>query len=301
MRALRWIAITVGSLFALVVFVGGVVYGLTERRISRHYEVTGHDVPTSEDSLTLARGEHVAVTRGCTGCHGADLSGQIFIDAPVVARLYAANLTRGQGGVATKYASTADWERAIRQGVAPDGRALLFMPSHEFYHIGDEDLGALIAYVRTRTAVEHEQGDQSVGPVGRGLFLAGLFHLIPAELIDHSAPRPSTPSAGATAEYGRYLAITCSGCHGETLSGGPIPGAPPEMAIPRNITPDRVTGLGAWTLADFTLALREGKRPDGSMLAKDMPIGMTSRLTDTEISAIWMYLQSVPAKTYGGR
>ena len=151
-----------GSLLTLILVALGVLYLLTERRITRSYEVAGREVAVGEESATIARGEHVAIIRQCTNCHTADLGGAKFIDVPVVARLHTANLTSGQGGMAEHYATSADWERAIRQGVAPDGRALLFMPSHEFYAIGDDDLGALIAYLRSRTPVDRAFAAQSV-------------------------------------------------------------------------------------------------------------------------------------------
>jgi cytochrome c553 len=301
MRALRWIGIVVGTLVALVLVTVGVVYALTERRIARHYEVTGRDVPTPEDSATIARGEHVATVRGCSECHAQGLKGQTFIDAPAVARLHAPNLTRGAGGAGARYVSTSDWERAIRHGVDPSGRALIFMPAHEFYPLSDDDLGALISYIRNLPPVDHVQPGQSVGPVGRGLFIAGLLPLVPAELIDHEALRPTAPAVGVTVEYGAYLATTCTGCHGMTLSGGPIPGAPPEMATPRNITPDSATGIGKWALADFTRAVREGRRPDGTPLSKDMPSQLFQHFSDDEVAALWSYLRTVPAKAYGGR
>lgn len=301
MRLLRWVGIVAGSILGLLVVCLGIIYALSQRRISRHYEVAGRDVLVPTDSASLAWGRHVAETRGCAICHTASLGGQTFIDVPPVARLYAANLTSGKGGVAAKYATPADWERSIRQGVAPDGRALLFMPAQEFYHISDQDLGALIAWIRSRPPVDHEQPAQSVGPVGRALFLTGKLPLLPAELIDHQAARPTTPVAGVTVEYGRYLAGTCVGCHGEHLSGGQIPGAPPEMAHPMNITTDTVTGIGKWTQAEFTKAIREGIRPDGTHLKPDMPYQQFARYSDDEVAAIWMYLRTVPAKAYGGR
>ncbi|MEO6066372.1 MAG: cytochrome c [Gemmatimonadota bacterium] len=301
MRVLRWAGIVLGSLLALILVALGVLYLLTERRITRAYEVAGREVAVGEDSATIARGEHVAIIRQCTNCHTADLGGAKFIDVPVVARLHTANLTSGQGGMAEHYATSADWERAIRQGVAPDGRALLFMPSHEFYAIGDDDLGALIAYLRSRTPVDRAFAAQSVGPIGRWLFLSGALPLVPAELVDHTAPRPVTPVPSVTVEYGHYLAESCSGCHGATLSGGPIPGAPPEMAAPLNISTDTLTGIGKWTLADFTRAIREGMRPDGVKLGSDMPVAAFAHLSDDEVAAIWMYLRTVPAKAYGGR
>jgi mono/diheme cytochrome c family protein len=301
MKILRWLGITASALVALVLVALAVVYVLSERRIAKHYTIAGVEVPGAADSATLAWGLHVAETRGCTNCHTPSLGGSVFIDVPPVARLYAANLTSGAGGVAARYTTTADWERSIRHGVAPDGRALLFMPSQEFYTISDQDLGALISYIKARPAVDHQLGRQSVGPIGRALLLAGKVPLLPAELIDHARPRPTAPAPGVTIEYGHYLAGTCTGCHGGGFSGGQIPGAPPEMAIPLNITPDSTTGIGRWSQAEFTKAIRTGIRPDGAHLKPDMPVQNFARYSDDEVAAIWMYLRTVPAKAYGGR
>lgn len=301
MRALKWIGITLGGLLALVIVALGVIFALTQRRIGTHYEVAGHDVPVPTDSASLARGEHVANLRGCIACHSEGLGGAVFIDVAPVARLHAANLTSGAGGVAANYPEAKDWERSIRQGVNPSGRALLFMPAHEFYTMSDEDLGALIAYIRSRAPVDRSFPDQSVGPIGRVLFLSGKLPLVPAELVDHDAPRPTPPAPGVTPAYGRYLAATCTGCHGEGLSGGRIPGAPPEMAAPQNITPDTVTGIGKWTETEFATAVRTGMRPNGIQISSDMPYKSFAHFTDDEIAAVWAYVRSVPAKAYGGR
>jgi cytochrome c553 len=301
MRILRWIGSIAGVLVALILVALGALYLLSQRRIGRHYAVAGHEVPVATDSATLAWGAHIVVTRGCTGCHGEGLEGAEFVNVPIVAHLHTANLTRGAGGVAADYHTSADWERAIRQGVAPDGRALLFMPSQEFYEMSDRDLGALVAWIQSRPAVDRQFGAQAVGPVGRALFLAGKLPLLPAELVDHDAPRPEAPVVGVTAAYGGYLATTCRGCHGAGFSGGPIPGAPPEMLAPRNITPDSATGIGRWTETDFAKAVRTGMRPDGTKLNEAMPSQQLAVFSDDEIAAIWMYLRTLPAKVYGGR
>lgn len=302
MRIVRWIGIVLGGIVGLVVLAVGVLFALSGRRIGKTYEVTGVEVPVADDSATLAWGRHIAITRACTNCHTPDLGGAVFIDAaPVVAQLYAANLTSGQGGAAARYASSADWERAIRHGVAPDGRALLFMPAHEFYPLSDTDLGALISWIKARPPVDRVHGEQKVGPIFRMLLLSGKLHLLPAELIDHTAQRPVAPAVGVTPEYGSYLAATCRGCHGDGFGGGPIPGAPPEMLAPRNISPDSATGIGRWTLADFDGAVRRGVRPEGTKLNTDMPSTDFAEFSDDEVAAIWAYLRTVPAKAYGGR
>jgi mono/diheme cytochrome c family protein len=136
------------------------------------------------------------------------------------------------------------------------------------------------------------------GPIGRGLLLAGKLPLFAAEVVDPKAPLRTAPPEGPTADYGRYLGMACRGCHGTSLSGGPVPGTPPSFKPARNITP---AAIGGWEEADFFRAVREGKRPDGAMLDAFMPYRFLKFMTDDEIRAIWAYLKTVPPKEYGER
>lgn len=299
-RAKKWAVRGLGGVVVLVALALAVVYGASETRMRRTYDVEPGTVAIPAGAEALRAGAHLTVVRGCVDCHGADLGGTVFIDEQPMARLTASNLTRGRGGVGERYSDT-DWVRAIRNGVAPDGRPLLFMPSHEFHPLGDEDVGALVAYLKSLPAVDRDLPASSVGPVGRALFLAGELPLIPAEMIDHKAPRSLPPAKGATAEYGGYLATGCTGCHGPGFSGGKIPGTPPDWVPAANITPDPATGIGGWTERDFFRAMREGKRPDGSDLDPIMPWKGLGQMTDMELQAIWAYLRTVPAKPRGGR
>ena len=300
-KLLRGTAIAIGALLALVIVALGVVYVVSQRRIDEKLQVAGHAVVVPSDSAGLARGRHVAMALGkCGDCHGGDFGGRTFIDVAPVAVLHAANLTSGEGGIA-KGMTDLDWERAIRHGVSRDGRKLLFMPADEFQYFNDDDLGALIAYLKTLPPVNHVQAKNSVGPVGRVLMLKGDLSLLTADLIKHDAPPPAVIAPAATLEYGTYIARAggCKGCHGATLSGGPIPGAPPDFKPPANLTPK---GIGHYTEADFFAALREGKRPGGTMLdTVYMPVRYTKLMTDDEIRAVFMFLKTVPAKEYGGR
>jgi cytochrome c553 len=221
----------------------------------------------------------------CAECHGADLGGELIVDSPVFGRLAGSNLTAGAGGIAD--ASAADLERAIRHGVGRDARALFFMPAEAFHALTDEDLAAVLGYLRSLPPVDREAPEPRVGPLARILYLAGNFPLLPVELVDHDA-RPAAPAAGVTVEYGEYLATIggCRSCHGMTLAGDANPDAP-------NITPGR---LGSWTEADFFRSLREGRRPDGTAIDPEkMPWVRSGQMTDDEMKAVWMYLRSVPA------
>lgn len=294
----KWIrraGLVLGGLVLLAFAAAGTVYTATELRLGRTYEVSARALALRADEQTLARGKHLATAIGkCVDCHSADLGGKTFIDAPPLGVIQAPNLTSGRGGVGDW--SDADLERAIRHGVDPAGRALLAMPSNEFYYLSDADAGALVAYLRTLPPVDRELPASTLGPVGRAMFLGGKLPILAAEGIDHAAPRPAAPAPGVTREYGEYLATVggCRGCHLPDLVGGPIAGTPPEWPPASNLTP---AGIGSWTEADFFRAMRGGKRPDGTAIrAPYMPWPLAGQMTDDEMRAVWMYLKSVPAK-----
>lgn len=296
------VGVGVGALLALVLVSLAGVYGFTARRMGRHWDgIPRERIAARTDTASLTRGRHLATAIGkCVDCHGPDLGGRLFIDAgPAIGELYATNLTGGKGGVARAY-TDADLERAIRHGVRPDGTPLRFMPAEEFNAMSDDDLEALLGYLRSLPPVDREPGRTRLGPLGRVLYLAGKFPLLAAERIDQRAPHTRTFTPAPTAEYGRYLARIggCTGCHGEDLAGGPIPGTPPDIPPAQNLTP---AGIGSWTEQDFVRALREGKRPDGSAINPFMPWTYTAQMTDDEIRAVWLYLRSVPPRVTASR
>jgi cytochrome c553 len=134
-----------------------------------------------------------------------------------------------------------------------------------------------------------------IGPIARMLSVMTEFPLIPARMINRDAPRAAPVAIGVTKEYGDYLLSSggCKSCHNPNLSGGAkIQGVPVA-----NLTP---AGIGKWSEADFTKALRTGVRPDGRILSAVMPWPAMKDLTEDEIKAMWMYLQSLPARQAGG-
>jgi hypothetical protein len=74
------------------------------------------------------------------------------------------------------------------------------------------------------------------------------------------------------------------------------------MTLSRNLTPDRETGLGAWTLADFKRTIRTGVNPKGEVLLPPMPVVSMQNLPDEDLTAIWNYLRTVkPIRNAVGR
>ena len=298
-RALVWGARIVGVFVALVAVGVGVAYGVTARRFATPFVVPQHELGVAPDPSLVARGRHVAQVRGCTDCHGEQFGGRAFIDDPAIGRLVASNLTNGGRGLEL---DATDWERAVRHGVHRDGTPLMFMPAQDFVQLSDRDIAALIAYARSLPAVADSAAETRVGPVARVLYLAGMLPLVPAELVQHAATHAPPPAEEATPEFGKFMASTCVGCHGDGLSGGRLPGTPASMKAPRNITPDSATGIGRWSEDEFITALATGRRPDGSMIdATQMPIRMTAAMTETERRAIYRYLRTIPPKPFGNR
>jgi mono/diheme cytochrome c family protein len=285
-RWLRWTGRLLAGLLLLVVLAVIVVYVVTSLAIRRTYNFPESTVRAATDSASLAWGRHLVEAIGkCQECHDGDLGGKVMVDEPAFGRLASSNLTRGRGGI-DGY-TDADFERAIRHGVGRRGRPLVFMPSEAFAPMTDEDLAALIGYLRTFAPVDRQPPEPRVGPVARALYLAGKFPLLPVEMIAHDTTRPrQTP--GVTVEYGEYLATIggCRSCHGQKLGGDANPDAP-------DITVGR---LASWTEEDFFRALREGLRPDKTGLDPEkMPWVRSGLMTDDEIRAVWTYMRSLPA------
>jgi mono/diheme cytochrome c family protein len=286
----------------LILIAAVALYIIGGRRIDRTYTIPAETIAVPTDQASVERGRHLAIAvANCIDCHGANFGGTVFLEvtAPPLFRAVAPNLTRGQGGIGGQL-SDADFARAIRHGVGRDGKGLVAMPADDYNSMSDADLGALIAYLRSLPPVDNQLPPGEIRPLGQILLAAGVLPSFAAETIDHSARREAAPPVGVTPEYGRYLAMTagCTGCHGLGLSGGPIPGLPPDTPPARNITP---TGIGGWTEEDFFRALREGKRPDGSSLNPVMPWMAIRQMSDDEIKALLAYLRTVPPRPDGMR
>lgn len=120
-------------------------------------------------------------------------------------------------------------------------------------------------------------------------------------IVGSGAARAETP-----VERGRYLVETigaCGNCHtplgqrgpdrSKHLAGGFVFKEKPFTAYSSNITPDKETGIGNWTDEQIIKAIREGIRPDGTIIGPPMPIELYRRLSDTDVKAIVAYLRTV--------
>jgi mono/diheme cytochrome c family protein len=293
-KALKWTGIALGVLVGLVVLIVAGILVSTGMRLNRTYDVQPETITIPTDAAAIERGRN-RTNIYCTGCHGEDLSGAVIFDDPSLGLIQASNLTSGQGGVGGAYGD-ADWVLAIRHGVGADGKPLLIMPAGDFYYFSDGDLGEIIAYAKSVPPVDSETTAYTLTPMARILIAMGAFgDVLNAETIDHTGPRPAAPAPGVTLAYGEYLVNTagCRTCHGVELSGGDP--SDPESPPGPNLTPGGE--LGFWAEADFINTLRTGVTPAGRHLNPEfMPWDSIAKLTDNELKAIWLFLQSLPPK-----
>lgn len=286
-RLLKWAGIGLAILLLGAAGLLAVAWFATNKAMTRTYAVNDPPLHVDSSPESLARGKHLFDTRGCGDCHGPQGAGRVLVDDPALGRIVPTNLTRSLRNPAFTDDALA---AAIRHGVRPDGTPLLIMPSGEFADFDDTDVSALITYMRALPASDNNPGTSVVRPVGRVLYLLGKLALLPAETIDHAPRKRQAPTEAITPAYGRYVAQSCTGCHGKDLSGGiaVIPGKPASA----NLTP-HANGLAQWTEADFLRLMHTGRRPDGTSVDPLMPWPAYNNMDEVELRAVWAYLRSI--------
>ncbi len=293
----------VGILLGLLALGGGsYVYmqcSAFDASMAKVYDIPVPNLSRSTDPAVIARGDHLVHSlAGCgvADCHGADLAGGHVVDLGPVGKMAAPNITGS--GLGAAY-SDGELARIIRHGIKKDGRSVRLMPAQDLTWLPDSEVVAIVSYLRTVPNVDRPNGTTSVGTLGKVLDRQNKFHWDVARMIDH-AKVESPPAPEPTPAYGGYLGRLCTGCHGEGFSGGPIPGAPPSIPVPLNLTPDK-TGLGDWSYEDFDKLMKTGVRKSGRKLDPFMPVESWKNFDDTEMHALWSYLRTLPPTPFGNR
>jgi mono/diheme cytochrome c family protein len=297
---LKGLGMLLGGLVGLAIIGYTSAYFISESKVNQTYEAPGVALTAPNDAATVARGQHlVSAVTACGDCHGDNLAGKVIIDDPLIGKIVAPNLTPGQNSI---LAQRADGEiaRVLRYAVKPNGRSVIIMASEDYHDLSEPDMTAIIAYLRSLAPVDGLAGHIELRPLGRVLMALGQLPIITAESPRLKAAPISAPQPGRTIEYGRYMAQAsgCFGCHGWTLSGGPIPGDPSGM-LPANITP--AGEVGQFTEETFISTMRTGVNPFGRKLSEQMPTRFYKNMTDEELKALWAYIRQVEPKEYGNR
>ncbi len=291
MKVLRTIAAVLGGLLALVLVAAALVvlngWRLAHAKPSNRLR----ELAVAPDSSLVERGAHLART-SCAGCHSPNMQlpmsgshGDFFAEPgmPPFGHLYGPNLT--PAGRLAEY-TDAELARAIREGLSREGTPLLVMPSMRFHALGDRDVAALVAYMRSQPAVESPARAKVLTPLAYFVLGAGIF---PPSNMPEAPEGQEAPPEGVTPEYGEYVVnyLTCQDCHGEDLRGGRKGQLPP-------VGPDLVSLASAHSLEQFEAAMRQGRSAlDGHSLdPMKMPYPVYANASDTEVAAIYALLKA---------
>jgi mono/diheme cytochrome c family protein len=229
------------------------------------------------------------------------LSGGMVFDQSPAFKAYASNITPDPDTGIGRW-TDAQLARAIREGVRPDGSIIgPPMPPMEFYrHLSDDDLQAVIAYLRAQPPVKNV--------VPKSIYRGSpLSSNKPPPLGKVTAP-PVTDKVA----YGKYLAdiAHCMECHtprdeqGGLMdtswgAGGQVFKGPWGASVAGNLTP-HPTGLQGWTDEQIARAIRSGIDRNGQPYKPPMAFSFYATITDPDMAALVAYLRSLPAVTAGG-
>ena len=258
----------------------------------------------------LERGRYmVNSVYGCVGCHSERDekapgkpplqnklgAGTIFMEgADLPGNVVAPNLTPDPE------TGTGTWSddmlaRAIREGIAHDGRTLFpLMPYQNYRAMPDDDLASVIAYLRTLAPVKNSLPKTEI--------------IFPVKYLIRSTPEPidapvPQPDLSDPVKRGAFLVrmASCGDCHtpqdkgqvkaGMNLAGGLLFKTPQATVMAANITPD-ASGISYYDEELFLQALRTGKVKARS-LSYIMPWSLYRGMTDEDLKAIFAYLKTI--------
>ncbi|MEB2774175.1 cytochrome c [Algoriphagus sp. D3-2-R+10] len=317
-----------GILILLIVVIGSfVIY--VQLSWNKTYDIPYPDLQVSTDSTVIERGRYlVHGPAHCSNCHVGSVAEMISADAgkniplkggakfPLgpIGTIYPKNLTPDPTTGIGRY-SDSEVFRMMRHAVKPDGTATLSMLM-PFWDMADEDLIAVVSYLRSMEPVKNEVPNNEWTFMGKAVrVLAASF-----KPIEKPTPHPSSPPMEASIVRGEYLAryvANCVGCHtardpmtfeaiGPEYGGGmefePWPeyalavGGDPELWMKTpNITPHPNSALSKFkTVEQWKARFRQGR------LIKISPMhwGPFSRMSDEDLEALYLYLTSLEPADY---
>jgi mono/diheme cytochrome c family protein len=275
-RGSRFRRYTIRGAVVLVVIAAtaaGAVWGIAQWRLRTQWPVALTPLKVEPSASLVAEGERLFHTFGCIGCHHE--AGNVLFEAPGVGRLIAPNITRR----AAEY-SDEELVRLIRRGVKHDGTTAIVMPAAELGTLADDDVAAIVAYVRSLPQrPDAVNASTQFGPLGYFAIAAGKVDLSAA-----MAPKDEPPVTRPKESEGRYLVgAICETCHDldRAYDNGFGMRTPPLRQMAKT-----------YSLEEFRHLMRTGEGSGGRNLGLMSAIAKSdlSHFTDAEIDAIHMYL-----------
>lgn len=257
----------------------------------------------SPDASRMARGKYLMEgILACANCHGVrDEKGRIIPDKGlaggfhIVEPMFDAHVPNISNDPDTGVGKWTDAQlgKAIREGVRPDGSILSpLMPVEYYRKLSDEDLAAVILYMRTQPSVKNEVPKST-----------WKFPLPPS----YGPPlgKVKAPSVKDKVAYGRYLVTIghCLECHTPRGPNGMLDSArlgaggqtfhgPYGTSTSRNLTPHE-DGLKNWKDGEIAVVIRTGKDRQGKPYRPPMAFDWYSTISDPDMSAIIAYLRTL--------
>jgi cytochrome c553 len=295
---LKWVGAIISGLLTLIMMALLILALIGFSKLNERHDNPITNLQVAGTAAQIARGAKLAQI--CTSCHTANgqlpLSGTNFVakfGLPPLGTLYAPNLTPA--------GNIKDWTdgeliRAIREGVHKNGRSLLIMPAESFRNLSDDDVQALVAYLRSQPPTSGPTPNNQFNLMGALFLNLDDFRTAQQPVGTVTAPPLGTP------EYGQYMVdvIGCRDCHGAQLQGkidngqpGPPPGPNLTLVVPQ------------WSEAQFMTFFNTGVLPSGKVVPTlTLPSGFTEPkmpwpmvravATDDELKAMYAYLHSLP-------
>jgi mono/diheme cytochrome c family protein len=284
---LKWIGAIFSGLFSLV-FVVGVIAALVGFYKLNYppYQYVVSNIKVAGTPEQVARGQKMAYV--CAGCHSTkddlplDGSAEDFLAGSPLGSLTPPNLTPA-GPI--KDWSDGEIIRAIREGVDKNGHPLIIMPSQPLHNLSDDDVQAIVAYLRSQPPVQHYVPSPKISVIGAIFFGLGMA---PPTSAQPPITQPVIAPAPGTLDHGKYLVDSygCRDCHGSDLSGGtdPTGGNGPNLTV---LVPK-------WEESGFTNTFRTGVDPSGHKLSDAMPWKDYSKaFDDAQLKDVYSYLHSL--------
>lgn len=299
---------------AALALLAAALVAFVEARWTRTFDAPLPALRARTDAATIARGRYLAYGPAhCASCHVAPadrpalragreppLAGGSALRLPV-GTWYMPNLTPDRAtGIGRR--SDGQIARALRHNLRHDGRVLL--PAMEFQRLADEDVVAILSFLRAQPPVRHAVPEHEIGFVARAV---SAFLARPRRIRE--APPPATAPAGAGVARGAYLAnevASCDGCHTRRnlvngrYEGPPYAGGtrmadetrPGHAFVTPRLAPSRAGAgpAGGWTEAQFVARFRAGRTDPASPMAWEA----FTRMTDGDLRAIYRYLRTLP-------
>ena len=267
---------------------------------------TAFPAAAADNAAMVKRGDYlINGPVACGNCHnarnpdftfvpGKEFAGGFHLVDPAF-DVYTANITPD------KETGIGNWTdaqivKAIREGVDKEGKVIFPpMPSPTYNNMSDDDVNAIVAYLRTLNPVQNKVQESKWN--------------IPQQAMPPAKGSPAPPASDKVA-YGRYIVTAlahCFECHsspdahgapdiqGHMGAGGfKIMLAPGIEVMTANITPDPETGIGKWSDSDIKKAMTEGVTPTGGHLSPPMPYPFFKTMTPEDLDAVVAFIRSIP-------